>query len=106
MAVVAALSVEMRPLEIRTDSKYVMRGVRKMNRRQRSWLEVPNGDLWHECDQLLDSRPTHEVVFTKVKGHSKWRDVRRGTVQMEDKIGNDMADALATTGAAIHELDA
>eukprot|EP00973_Karenia_brevis_P037480 5170375-Karenia_brevis.AAC.1 len=68
-------------------------------------MEIANGDLWRECQQPLACRAPHEVSFKKVKGHAKWRDVWRGSVQEEDKVGNDMADSLATAGAAMHDRD-
>jgi len=42
------------------------------------------------------------VIFTKVLGHAKQEQVRRGLVKQEDKDGNDAADALATLAADAH----
>ena len=61
-------------------------------------------DLWKKLHILIESRPRGSVTISKVKGHASHRDVKRGKVKMQDKVGNDGADALATTGAAAHAL--
>eukprot|EP00973_Karenia_brevis_P052712 7325610-Karenia_brevis.AAC.1 len=43
--------------------------------------------------------------ITKIKGHTKWSAVKTGKVAVEDKLGNDAADALARIGAAQHNID-
>ena len=99
-AAVATLQAEVRPVEIRTDSKYVMRGVTQLAAwRRRGWLEVDNGDLWEALDGLLRGRDQGSVAFVKVKGHAKWSDVHSGAVSFADKRGNDAADVLARRGA-------
>ena len=56
-------------------------------------------------DALLDACQEGSFVIAKVKGHASIAaDVRRGRVAMEDKVGNDGADALAVAGAASHAL--
>ena len=44
------------------------------------------------------------MCFTWVKGHATLRDVQRGRVLLEDKQGNDAADALAVQGALVHAV--
>lgn len=104
-AAVAMLEIEERPVEIRTDSKYVLRGVETFSKlRRHGWLDTENGDLWQQLDSLLEARDRNSVVFVKVEGHSKWSDVAAGKVSYADKQGNDAADALARKGAAAHVL--
>ena len=100
-AAIAALRAEDRPIEIRTDSKYVLDGVgvRLARWRRSDWSDVDNGDLWHEMDDLLQARPVGSVLLTKVKGHAKMSEVRSGRIAWEDKSGNDAADVLARRGA-------
>ena len=73
---------------------------------RRGWLEVDNGDLWAELDELLRGRVGDSVRFVKVKGHANMADVRKGIVRLEDKRGNDAADVLARRGASLHTMDA
>ena len=63
-----------------------------------------HADLWKKPHILIESRPRGSVTISKVKGHASHRDVKRGKVKMQDEVGNDGADALATTGAAAHAL--
>ena len=58
-----------------------------------------------EADELLKRR-SHAVVFTKVKGHATWEDVRQGTGRRQDRLDNDGADRLAKIGAAKHAVPA
>ena len=68
------------------------------------WRRVKNADLWKELHSLVESRANSPVTMSKIKGHASLRDVRRRLVRMQDKEGNDAADALATAGAASHAL--
>ena len=110
-AVLRVLLVERRPLEIRTDSKYVYDGCVKLAKqwrdncwRTRSGKEVSNRDLWFEILSELSSRPRDSVSFRKVRGHATPQDVEAGRATLLDKAGNDAADALAVAGAASHGL--
>lgn len=107
LAVLRALQLDIRPLDIRSDSKYVVDGATKhlqrwagtgwkTNRKARS---ISNADLWKMVHAQLTSR-TNDVIFTKVKGHATAQEVRMGTVDILDKWGNDMADSLAVAAAA------
>ena len=40
-----------------------------------------------------------------MKGHAKQIDIDRGRTTLEDKQGNDGADALAVAGAESHKID-
>ena len=103
---IATLQAEPWPVEIRTDSRYVMRGVDNIaSLRRRGWLEVDNGDLWERLDGILLKRDANSVSFVKVKGHATWSDVRSGAVEWSDKRGNDAADVLARRGAKAHVID-
>ena len=86
MAVLRVLELELRPLEIRSDSAYVVNGIRK---HMKSWRktnyrrrkgDMVNADLWRKLDMLLASRPPGSVELTKVKGHATADDVLQGRV--------------------------
>ena len=100
------MQIESRPVEIRSDSQYVVDGVHLHldRRRRQGWLEIDNGDLWAALDDLLRGRDASSVHFVKVKGHAKVADVRAGRVDRVDKEGNDAADILARRGAALQEV--
>ena len=92
-----------RKLEIRTDSQYVYDGVHCWRKwRERGW-QGAHKDLWQQLSQELASRRSDGTRLTKVKGHATNEDVDRGRVLLEDKTGNDGADALARAGAVCHE---
>ena len=102
-AVIRVLQLEVRPLEIRTDSGYVHQGVlrhmpvwKARNWTTRSKRPVCNVDLWMTLEKLLAERTEGNV-------HAKDADVVSGKVLREDKIGNDCADMLAVAGALLHK---
>ena len=107
-AVLKVLDLEKRPLEIRTDSRYVLNGCRFRRHlwRSQGWRLVEHGDLWELVDAHLLGRAPDAVTVVKVKGHATWLQVRRHLVTRVDKIGNDAADCLATRGASLHAMDA
>ena len=105
-AVVFAALMELRPLEVRTDSTYVVNGVQKG---QHGWKEafywkkgrpIANADLWRQLSDALAQREENMFKVSKVKGHATIEDVEGGAVSGADKFGNDSADSLAVTGAA------
>jgi len=105
VAVIRVLQLEMRAVDIRTDSKYVYDGATK-NRfkwRSASWRgkrrQIANAELWIQLDGLLESRTPGSVRFTKVKAHTTQRDVSAGAITEFDRAGNEAADALAVAGA-------
>eukprot|EP00973_Karenia_brevis_P026571 3666163-Karenia_brevis.AAC.1 len=67
MAVLAALRAESRPMDIRTDSEYVLKGCEKYRFawRQLKWRKVRNADLWIELDSELARRRPEDIIFTK-----------------------------------------
>ena len=93
------MELEVRPLEVRTDSTYVANGVEKLLQGSALAKVVRNEDLWQRLATLLEARPAGSVKVTKVKGHATEDDVRTGVVTGQDKFGNDSADALAVAGA-------
>ncbi len=97
---------EERPLLIKSDSKYVVNGCCSLRFAWAAlgWHKVHNADLWKELHALLEDRGRESVKVSKVKGHASRRDIRTGKVKLQDKIGNDAADRLATAGAAAHSL--
>ena len=105
-AVISAAQMELRPLEVRTDSSYVTNGVQ---RGPHGWKEtlywkkgkpIPNADLWRQLSDILAQRQGMTFKVTKVKGHATMEDVEGGAVSGADKFGNDSADSLAVAGAA------
>jgi ribonuclease HI len=104
MAVLRVLQLELRAVEIRSDSAYVVNG---MNKNFAKWRRhgfhnkagrIKNWDLWKRVDELLQDR-VNPAKFTKIWGHASSRDILTGRVQLIDKLGNDNADALAVAGA-------
>ncbi|KAK4513471.1 uncharacterized protein ATC70_005472 [Mucor velutinosus] len=83
-----------KPLEIRTDSQYVINAVTVWYKSwvKRNWIatngkEVQNRDLFEPIVNLMKSRKT-DVKFTYVPGHSGFE-------------GNEKADQLAVAGAQL-----
>ena len=105
MAVIRALQLELRDLEVRSDSAYVINGVTRSLTKWRKTgfynktCPIENRDLWQHLDHLLQCRPHGSVRFLKVHGGASADDVLRGRVTLMDKLGNDNADALAVAGA-------
>ena len=100
MAVLHVLQLELRPVEVRTDSAYVYDGLTKYlpTWRRRAWATqrglMRNADLWKQVDALVLSRPSGDFMVTKVKGHATMADIRDGCTTHVNKMGNDEADAL------------
>eukprot|EP00973_Karenia_brevis_P086947 12057300-Karenia_brevis.AAC.1 len=107
MAVLRVLQLDRRPLEIRSDSAYVIDSIKKRlaSWRASGWTTkrgkrlIANADLWRAVDAQLRDRPEEHVLFTKIKGHASAQDVLSGQAQLLDKWGNDNADSLAVAGA-------
>ena len=107
LAVIKVLSLELRAVDVRTDSRYVLGGVlqHRFRWRREGWRRrgklVANADLWIKLDEILAKRPVAAAVaFTKVKAHASYKDVREGLVSANDFAGNAAADALAVSGAS------
>ena len=99
----AALHATMREsgnLEIRSDSKYVVDGYRRLISQG---IEVMRShrDLWSRFQDSLAERAS-SVRVVKVLGHAKWSDVHSGRETAQNKIGNHHADRLATEGVRFH----
>jgi len=110
-AVIRALQLEVRAVEVRSDSTYVVDGI---NKRLAKWKRqgfatktgmVKNHDLWKILDGLLSARERISWKITKVRGHASAREVREGKVDSMDKEGNDWADALAVAGCNAQSSD-
>ena len=105
MAVLRVLQLELRPVEVRTDSAYVLNGVTKHRAKWKltGWRRknklISNADLWQKLDSLLVNRSPESYSFVKVKGHLDIQDVFTGAVSGIDKHGNDAADSLAVARA-------
>jgi len=102
LAVVQVLRADNRRLEVRTDSQYVYKGACSWSSWQMGGWQGDHVELWSELARLMSGRTVGDVIFTKVLGHAKAENVRRGIVKQEDKDGNDAADALATLAADAH----
>eukprot|EP00973_Karenia_brevis_P077843 10817282-Karenia_brevis.AAC.1 len=80
MAVLRVFQLEVRAVEVRTDSTYVLNGICKYRSawRRASWKRgqrpVSNADLWQELDTLLEKRAPDAYRLVKVKGHSTVED--------------------------------
>lgn len=96
LAVIEALAANLGPVEIRSDSTYVVNCFRDRwwaNWRARGWRNsqgkpVANQDLWAELIAVAIDRRPGEIRFTWVKGHS-------------DDAMNNVVDELATTAARL-----
>ena len=101
LAVVKACEAESRPIEIRSDSQYVARGVNTWRFwKERGWRGA-NSDLWQRLSASIAHNPTR-IRVVKVKGHATWGDVSMGRISQFNKVGNSRADALAREGADMH----
>ena len=103
LAVVLACLRDPRPLDIRTDSEYVCKGVASLDRLASGHWQGDHADLWNLLGKELASRSS-AVKVSWVKGHAKQVDITRGRSTKEDKEGNDGADALARAGAKLHAI--
>eukprot|EP01065_Artemidia_motanka_P042945 TRINITY_DN584_c0_g2_i3.p1 TRINITY_DN584_c0_g2~~TRINITY_DN584_c0_g2_i3.p1 ORF type:complete len:686 (+),score=153.27 TRINITY_DN584_c0_g2_i3:916-2973(+) len=97
LAAVEAVRAEQRPMQIRTDSAWVLSGVQKSPDRRR---QLEHADLWAELGRLIAARPAGTVAWRKVKGHATAEDVEAGRCDALDRSGNAAADRLATAAAA------
>lgn len=104
-AVIKVLECDLRCVEIRSDSSYVVNGIKKTLRhwQRRGFClrgeEMKNADLWRQLYAVLSSRGENTWKIEKVKGRTTAEDVLFGRVRQEDKVGNDQADALAVAGS-------
>eukprot|EP00756_Hemistasia_phaeocysticola_P018134 Hpha_TRINITY_DN15575_c2_g4::TRINITY_DN15575_c2_g4_i1::g.105645::m.105645 len=106
VAFVHVLRTELRPFEVRTDSRYVADGVNRfMNRwRRNAWYARPamaeyieNADLWFEVDCAIKSGTDYKVVW--VKGHGTQELVDGEKTTELDAWGNGGADHNAQIAA-------
>ena len=102
-AVLVACMRDPRPLEIRSDSRYVCDAFARLQTwTQHGWCGE-HADLWNLLAAEVNTR-MHAVSLSWVLGHAKRIDVLRGRTTWEDKLGNDGADVLAVAGAATHAI--
>ena len=102
LAAIKACETDYRPIEIRSDSQYVVRGVRTWPIWQARGWHGTNADLWQRMNALIAADPAR-IQIEKVKGHATWMDVSLGNISQQDKIGrNGEADRLAREGADAH----
>ena len=97
-----ALQASAGPLQIRSDSEYVVEGIKHIVEHGHLRAARCNADLWRAVAADLAARPPGSVSIRWVKGHAKQIDIERGRTTTEDKWGNDAADKLATSGASLH----
>ena len=106
-AVISSIETEQRPLEIRSDSRYVCDGFQSIAGGTRSeHFSGDNADLWSVLSCLVASRDREAVIMIKVKGHAKDRHVASGEVLAIDEWGNDKADTLAVDCGSVHSAPA
>eukprot|EP00664_Eupelagonemidae_sp_cell27_P007309 gene7309-3957_t len=112
-AIAAALRRDPRPLQIRTDSDHAIQGIlhRRTGWRAADWRPRPlatahirNSETWKEIDDLIRTRGEGHDEFVWVKGHATVAMVAAGAVTPFNRAGNDAADLLGTTGAALHAI--
>ena len=103
VAVLLSCLRDLRPLDIRTDSEYVCKGVASFRQWGPFGWHGEHADLWNALAKELSSCSS-DVQVSWVKGHAKKIDVERGRTTEEDKLGNDGADALAVAGAKLHPV--
>ena len=65
---------------------------------------VKDGDLVAIIQHMIQARRQDTVRVTKVKGHATEADVEQGRVRLEDRLGNEKADAAADLGRR-HQLE-
>jgi len=102
-AVVLACFRDPRPLDIRSDSKYVCDGFQSLLLHGLHDVCGDHHDLRNLLAHELRSRVS-SVRVCWVKGHAKQIDVVRGLTTKEDMNGNDGADELAVAGASMHKF--
>ena len=101
LAVILALQQHSGPLEVRTDSSYVVQGAQCL-KTNGCYTGRDNVTLWNKLQHLVLERPADSLLVCWVKGHATEHHILRGLSTREDKEGNDGADSLATRGAALH----
>ena len=65
---------------------------------------LKDGDLVTFAMYMIQAREQDTVRVTKVKGHATEADVEQGRVRLEDRLGNQKADAAADLGRR-HQLE-
>ena len=101
-AVIRAILIDSRPLEARSDSKYVVDNFRRLESIMNApHITISNPDLWTQLWGLVRNC-LGKVIVVKVKGHATWGDVESGDVCYLDKRGNALPDQLARQGADMH----
>jgi ribonuclease HI len=69
-AIIRVLELERRPVNIRTDSKYVLDGVlqHRFRWKRSGWRgkrrPIANADLWIALDTILQTRPPDDICWT------------------------------------------
>ena len=95
-----------RPLDVRSDSMYVVSGVQSLLTQTSPDVSFgDHADLWQLVRDELRTRST-PVTVCWVKGHAKAVEIVRGRTTATDKEGNDGADELAVLGASSHQIPA
>eukprot|EP00973_Karenia_brevis_P072319 10046139-Karenia_brevis.AAC.1 len=86
LAVKLVLDMAVGPVEIRSDSQYVVDGCKLHRHKWRSqhWQRLDNKDLWQDVDALLESKRAGSILITKVKGHATREDVTAGFITAAD----------------------
>ena len=102
VAVVLACLRDPRPLDVRSDSEYVCNGFATRDVWAQSGWHGDHADLWNILAEEMSTR-TSRVNVCWVKGAARI-DIALGRATVQDKWGNDGADALAVSGAQKHRV--
>ena len=89
-----------KPVEIRSDAAYFVRGANQDEGLFRVKCSGTNGDLWQGFHDLGGR---DQCTVSKVKAHTSIFDVASGATRLEDYIGNGFADLAAGLAAEISQ---
>ena len=103
-AVVLALRRCAHKLEIRSDFAYVVEGMQHYMNTGSLRGQGDSGDLWSLLTHGLANRKQFYVSMVWVEGHATPSEVQSGHTTMQNMLGNDAADVLATSGAMLHSV--
>ena len=102
MAAAIALVQATRPVHLVTDSTYVRNGIFAIRRGEEAHSEACNLDKCLHIEQ--HAHKVYQVSW--IKGHRTQEQARELGFTEEDRLGNAVADELATRGLSAHTEDA
>ena len=102
MALVQALSTTSGDLLVKPDASYLVDGISKGRHLN---AQGTHADLWYQVGRLMAARGAPTEV-AKVTAHLDDEPVLSGEADLQDFVGNCLADAWAARGANLAELPA